>query len=267
MLTDEQRRAFHDDGFVALPGAVGTKDVARMRERIWRRLESKGAVRDDPSTWRAEQANGLRTVRRGDPDPRDSSIFTDALDDVMGPGAWRTPGNWGQVLITFPSPGPWDVPHRPWHLDHRYDQPRDVIWGVNVFLFVDEVEPRGGGTVAVRGSPRHVRRFVDQIRPATRTQKQWREAFDRSHPWFTALSDRTDTADRVERFLTETEIEGIPTQVVELTGRPGDVVVCHPWLIHNIASNTGHRPRMMRASRAHHVDVLALYGEKLAADA
>ena len=121
--------------------------------------------------------------------------------------------------------------------------------------------------MVVRGSPRHVCRFVSQIRPATRTQKQWREAFDRSHPWFTALSDRTDTADRVERFLTETEVEGIPTQVVELTGQPGDVVVCHPWLIHNIAPNVSDRPRMMRASRAHHVDVLARYGEQVAADA
>ena len=264
MLTDEQRRAFHDEGFVALPGAVDAEHVTRMRERIWRRIENKGAQRDDASTWRPDQTFGLRTVRRGDPNPQDSLSFTEALDGVMGPGAWRTPPNWGQVLVTFPSPDPWDVPHRPWHLDHRYDQPPDVIWGVNVFLFVDHVEPGGGGTVVVRGSPRHVRRFVAQIRPATRTQKQWREAFDRSHPWFTALSDRNDTEDRCERFLSVTDIEGIPTQVVELTGEPGDVVVCHPWLIHNVAPNADERPRMMRASRAHHVDVLALYGAELA---
>ena len=43
MLTDEQRRAFHDDGFVALAGAVSRADVTRMRERIWRRLEHRAA--------------------------------------------------------------------------------------------------------------------------------------------------------------------------------------------------------------------------------
>ena len=192
MLTDEQLRAFHDDGFVALEGAVASADVARMRERIWRRLEHQGADRNDPSTWQANQTFGLRTVKRADPDPHDSPVFTGALDDVFGHGAWRTPSNWGQVLVTFPTGEPWDVPHRPWHLDHRYDQPDGVIWGVNVFLFVDVVEPQGGGTLVVRGSPQHVRRFTSEIRPAIRTQKQWRTQFDHSIPWFRALSDPDD---------------------------------------------------------------------------
>lgn len=263
MLTDEQLRAFHEDGFVALPGAITPEDAVRMRERIWRRLEHQGAIRADPSTWRPQQAYGLRTARKGDPDPHDSIVFTGALDDVFGPGVWRTPSHWGQVLVTFPTAGPWDVPHRPWHLDHRYDQPFGVIWGVNIFLFVDAVEPRGGGTLVVRGSPAHVRRFVERARPATRTQKQWRQAFDASHAWFRALSDPNDTDDRVERFLSVTDVNGVPTQVVELTGQPGDVVVCHPWLVHNGAPNANDRPRLMRASRAHHVDLLAIYGRKL----
>jgi hypothetical protein len=267
MLTDEQLRAFHGDGFVALQRAVAPDDVARMRERIWRRLEHRGAVRDDPSTWQAEQTFGLRTVRKADPDPHGCAVFTDALDDVFGAGVWRTPSNWGQVLVTFPTGSAWDVPHRPWHLDHRYDQPPDVIWGVNVFLFVDVVEPRGGGTLVVRGSPRHVRRFTQQVRPAIRTQKQWRTAFDANIPWFRALSDPSDRDGRVERFLSVTDVDGVPTQVVELTGEPGDVVLCHPWLVHNGGPNAAARPRMMRASRAHHVDVLARYGDPLSLDA
>jgi ectoine hydroxylase-related dioxygenase (phytanoyl-CoA dioxygenase family) len=193
-------------------------------------------------------------------------VFTGALDDLFGTGVWRTPANWGQVLVTFPTPEPWDVPHRPWHLDHRYDQPPEVIWGVNVFLFVDEVESRGGGTLVVRGSPIHVGRFVRGARPAVRTQKQWRTAFDANIPWFRALSDPSDTDDRVERFLGASDVDGVPTQVVELTGQPGDVVVCHPWLVHNIGPNTRAKPRMMRASRAHHVEVLAFYGDRMVAD-
>ena len=260
MLTDGQLRAFHEDGFVAVEGAIGSDVVARMRERIWRRLERHGAVRDDPTTWRAQQTVGLRTVRRGDPDPHGSPVIAGALDDLFGPGVWRTPAGWGQVLVTFPSPGPWDVPHRPWHLDHSYEPRAGSMSGVNVFLFVDDVEPRGGGTVVVRGSPRHVARFVERARPATRTQKQWRTAFDASIPWFRALSDPADQADRVERFLEVTDIDGVPTQVVELTGRAGDVVVCHPWLIHNIAPNVLDRPRMMRASRAFHHETVAALG-------
>jgi hypothetical protein len=257
MLTAEQRRAFEYDGFVRLPSVLDVDAVTRMRERIWRRLEHNGADRSDPATWRAEQTVGLRNARRGDPDPHTSPGFTAALDDLFGIGGWHTPGTWGQVLVTFPSAGPWDVPHRPWHLDHPYPPLHEPLSGVNVFLFVDDVEPRGGGTLVVRGSPRHIARFVGRARPAKRTQKQWRTAFDASHPWFTALSDPTDRDDRVRRFLDVTEIDGVATQVVELTGQAGDAVLCHPWLIHNIAPNTRDRPRMMRASRAVHRDRFA----------
>ena len=136
-----------------------------------------------------------------------------------------------------------------------------------MFLFVDVVEPRGGGTLVVRGSPQHVRRFTQTARPAIRTQKQWRTGFDASIPWFRALSDPNDCDARVDRFLTETDVDGVPTQVVELTGEPGDVVLCHPWLVHNGGPNANARPRMMRASRAHHVELLAVYGDPLSADA
>ena len=104
------------------------------------------------------------------------------------------------------------MPHRPWHIDHGYDFPRDAIWGVNIFLFVDDVQPQGGGTLVLHGSPRIMRAFVDGLRPATRTQKQLRHAFDASDPYLKALSDPSDTVDRVARFVDrDTDVHGVPT--------------------------------------------------------
>jgi hypothetical protein len=40
-------------------------------------------------------------------------------------------------------------------------------------------------------------------------------------------------------------IDGVAVRVVELTGTAGDLVVMHPWLMHNIAMNCSTRPRMM----------------------
>ena len=132
--------------------------VARMRERIWRRLEHHGAVRDDPSTWRPHQANGLRTDPQGRPRPRTTRRCSRARSTISSaPGVWRTPGQLGPGARDVPDAGPVGraapalaprPPLRP---------AAEVIWGVNVFLFVDDVEPRGGGTLVVRGSPRHVR--------------------------------------------------------------------------------------------------------------
>ena len=193
-----------------------------MRERIWRRLEHNGAVRDDPSTWRPHQANGLRPSVGPTPTPATSPVFAGALDDLFGAGRVAHAGQLG--------PGARDLPDRRARGTCRTgrgtsttptDQPpggRSA--GVNVFLFVDDVEPRGGGTVVVRGSPRHVERFVERARPATRTQKQWRTAFDASHPVVHG-AERSRPTPRIAcgASLAVTDIDGVPTQVVELTGQ------------------------------------------------
>ncbi len=40
-------------------------------------------------------------------------------------------------------------------------------------------------------------------------------------------------------------VGGTAVRVMELTGRPGDVVLTHPWVLHCAAPNTGTHPRMM----------------------
>jgi ectoine hydroxylase-related dioxygenase (phytanoyl-CoA dioxygenase family) len=44
----------------------------------------------------------------------------------------------------------------------------------------------------------------------------------------------------------ETEVHGIPVRVVELTGEPGDMVFCHPTIVHCVSPNRGAQPRLMR---------------------
>jgi hypothetical protein len=48
----------------------------------------------------------------------------------------------------------------------------------------------------------------------------------------------------------ETEIDGVPARVVELTGEPGDMVFCHPAIVHCVAPNRGAWPRFMRIKQA-----------------
>ena len=45
---------------------------------------------------------------------------------------------------------------------------------------------------------------------------------------------------------TETIVEGVALRVVELSGEPGDMVFCHPAMVHCSAPNRGTRPRFMR---------------------
>ena len=70
----------------------------------------------------------------------------------------------------------------------------------------------------------------------------------RSHPWLMALTEQASSpADRIDAFMDrETIVEGVPLRVVELTGEPGDMVFCHPVMVHCAAPNRGARPRFMR---------------------
>ena len=53
--------------------------------------------------------------------------------------------------------------------------------------------------------------------------------------------------DRIAAFMDrETVVDGVPLRVVELTGEPGDMVFCHPVMVHSAAPNRGARPRFMR---------------------
>ena len=42
------------------------------------------------------------------------------------------------------------------------------------------------------------------------------------------------------------EIDGIRLLAVELSGQPGDMVFCHPTIVHCVSPNCGTSPRMMR---------------------
>jgi hypothetical protein len=54
-------------------------------------------------------------------------------------------------------------------------------------------------------------------------------------------------ADRTAAFMDrETVVDGVPLRVVELTGEQGDMVFCHPVMVHCVAPNRGEWPRFMR---------------------
>jgi hypothetical protein len=258
MFGEEELRRFTDDGYVVLRGAVDDAVTAAMRERLWSLLAGRGVTIADPSTWALEATTHLQSLRKGDPAPHDAKPVRAVFDGVFGADGWKSPRDWGQVLFTLPSPPPW-APHVVWHLDHPFLQRPGSISGINAFLFVDDVVPRGGGTLALRSSPQLVGRFVrdhaDAIAGASKT-KRVRARFERWHPSVGELL--TAAGPRLEQLLDDegectVDVGGIAASVVELTGAAGDVVVCHPWLLHSPGANVSHRARLMRAARIYRV--------------
>ncbi len=254
MLTADQHESFDQRGWCRLTTVFPTDQAHLMVDRIWDTLERQHGVRRDArETWHITQATGLQALRR-------ESIFQSigsadacaALDDLLGTGRWRRPTHWGQFLVSFPTAdGDWTVPHETWHTDSDYLAPRHQLSGTLMFSFLSEVRPHGGGTAVIEGSHRLVSRFVAGQKPDALTpMKKARKAFLRSDPWLCALTAGGDAADRVAGFMERNhEIEGISVRVAELTGRPGDIVLAHPWLVHAPAANRGDQPRIMCIQR------------------
>jgi len=116
--------------------------------------------------------------------------------------------------------------------------------------FIGAVAPRSGGTMILSGSPRLL---IQQERRIPANQRRnldagTRDRLYRCHPWLMALTGQAPSpADRTAAFMNgETIVEGVPLRVVELTGEPGDMVFCHPAMVHCPAPNRGARPRFMR---------------------
>ena len=68
-------------------------------------------------------------------------------------------------------------------------------------------------------------------------------------PWLADLFDRTRTPDLDRRAAfaeRESEVRGVPCRALELTGEPGDAVVCNLGMLHSAAPNHLDDPRVMR---------------------
>ncbi len=250
-LTSADIQRFERDGYVVVRQAFSRADGLAMERRWWQELEDTHSIRsDDRSSWHPF-AGDLKAAKH---DPIQARILTEGVrgvfDDLLGKGAWQPPRDWGRPIVTFPEPGAWQVPTRLWHWDNPCDLHLDHPRALFVVSFIGSVAPRGGGTLILSGSPRLL---IQQERRIPAEQRRGsiatlRDRFHRSHPWIMALTGQVPSPpDRIAAFMDEeTIVEGVPVRVVELTGEPGDMVFCHPVMVHCVSPNRGTRPRFMR---------------------
>lgn len=243
MLTDPQMAELEARGHLRVAGFVGDNAVDAMQAAVWAFLRTRGVDPERRDEWPTgiDKLQPLRKARAFDPFL--SPGLDDLCDQLIGNGRWTDLGGSPQALLSLPEPGPWTIPHKMWHFDLPARGPT-ATWGAIRFLgFVDRVDPHGGGTLVVEGSHRLVRRMVEEA-PDTNAGRgaDARKALVRDHDWFASLS-RVDTEQAT--LLEGTTIDGVDVRVTELTGRAGDLVLMHPWLMHNIAMNCSNRPRMM----------------------
>jgi Phytanoyl-CoA dioxygenase (PhyH) len=243
VLTADQHDEFHTTGLLRLEAAFPRPAAEAMLDRLWEFLAGQYAIdRDERSTWTVESPAGFQPVTHsGVFRAVGSDSLCAALDALFGAGQWVRPQWWGRPLVTFPGDGPWELPDRGWHFDFMPASAGQRP--VQFFAFLNEVHPRGGGTLVLTGSHRLVAPYLDRGEafrmPAVRASLA-------AHPWLHGLWEPGDGGDRIQRYMNDgTIVDGVPLRVVELTGKPGDVILMHSDCFHSAAPNHLAEPRMM----------------------
>jgi hypothetical protein len=249
MDADRIRAEFVDRGVVRLDRAFSTDVAARMGDAVWRHAERRAGVkRDDrsswPDGWLALSWKGLKR------NPVFGAIIDnrpvgEALDAIFGPAGWQRPKPGAQVLFNLPRPGPWAM-HDGWHMDCGFERPTWPTHAVKLFAFFGHVVPCGGGTMLLAGSHRLVDLYRSTFEvPPAGGRANWHR-FLRRYPPLGDLLRGATRPDLGRSMVGERHgVEGIPIDVVELTGRPGDVVITHLHVFHCASPNTSETPRQM----------------------
>ena len=253
VLSPEDIQHYQEHGYVRLAEAFPPDTTRKALELVWDLLEKRyGYDRRDPETWHGP-TGGLNKRLRANADlwgTADSRLAS-AVTQLLGPD-WKVPRHWGTLLFSVPdhATAPWNVPTG-WHWDCDPFKILNGKEGVFIFSFLSQVKPCGGGTLIVDGSPELVLRHHRGLSPGGGTHKAFRESFFKTHPWLVDLHSNTGSPEsRIHRLMHQTtDIDGIAVRVVELTGEPGDAVLCHPAILHVASQNLAEVPRFMRAKR------------------
>jgi hypothetical protein len=249
-LDEAQRLQFARDGVLKLEGLLDRTCLALARDAVLRPLEELGLWRD--GRWRLDARSrpkwpdtGLRPRRdigqRAEVEALIRLPTVTALVDQVLEGAdfdrkiYPRP----QVLASLPNADPWVLPSG-WHTD----MPRVAkggSLGVQLFMFLDRVALRGGGTLVVAGSHhlldsgRNMK--VSEITAALRPEPFFRHLF----------SGQAGAADR--QALPAGQVGETRLEVVELVGEPGDAWIMDLRALHAAAPNRSDRPRLMATHR------------------
>ena len=262
ILTREQLDEFDDRGVLRLPGLLSAEGVRRAREAVLRPLESLGLWK--AGAWHLDALprpqwpdTGLKTSQViGNRHPELAALIEEpalaaAVDALLEGHPYERPGpnRRPQVLFTLPNAQTWTVPSG-WHSD----SPRLVSGrsaGVQLFTFLDVVDARGGGTVAIAGS-HHLLNEGRPIRPS-----EFRGLL-RAERFFADLLDPPagSPPHRADLLHRTGAVGNVQLQIVEMTGAPGDVWLMDLRGLHAGSPNATERPRMMLTFRYERSDLL-----------
>ncbi len=238
---------FRTTGLVRLESALDDGLIRQARDQLLNLAREHGVLAEE--RWAMSHSrfglpkpfrNALNTLNRSAdfPDLIHEDLIQMAEELVEDSVTPMAPGQ--QILFSLPSKEPWSIPRDIWHID----LPRQGMHaspGLQVFTFLDDVEPEGGGTLVVTGSHRLINNLADlpskKFKQLLKQERYFRSLLNPDLPSLTWSGETTGRVGEVD------------VEVVELTGKAGDVYLMDLRMLHTPAPNSSHRARMMLTCR------------------
>jgi hypothetical protein len=221
-MDDELVEGFLADGFVRIEGAFAPRVAEDCARLLWRET---GYDPDDPGTWK-EPVVWVQGMAQG---PFAAAVNTpilhEAFDLLVGEGRWEPRYSLGAFPLRFP----------------HEREPDDAGWHID------------GGWLPEGRRSHHV-----NLRSRERALLMlflFTEVTEGDAPTRRRVGSHLDVPRLLEPYgekgvsglkIAPRRVEASPHRpVVYATGRPGDVCLCHPFLVHAAQPNHGSRPRFL----------------------
>jgi hypothetical protein len=221
-MDDELAERFLEDGFVKIEGAFPPRVAEGCARLLW---QETGYAPDDPTTWK-DPVYWVEAMAQGPfAAAANSPTLHEAFDLLVGERRWEPRYTLGSFPLRFPHDEEPD--DAGWHIEGSYMPEDATLWHTNLwskdrallmlFLFTEVTENDAPTRIRV-GS--HL-----DVPPVL-------EPYGEEGASFLELGPKVD-ATSAHRPL------------AHATGAPGDVYLCHPFLVHAAQPHHGTRPRFM----------------------
>ncbi|MER6273350.1 phytanoyl-CoA dioxygenase family protein [Streptomyces sp900105755] len=223
-VDDELVDRFLTDGFVKIEGAFPPRVAEDCARLLWRETGYDPAdpgTWTDPVVWVAGMAQGPFAAAVNSP------ALHAAFDLLVGEGRWVPRYSLGSFPLRFPHP----------------EEPDDAGWHIEGSYLPEGVESRW---------------YHANLRSRDRALLMlflFSEVTDQDAPTRIRVGSHLDVPAVLEPYGEEgVSMLEIAPKIVDAsahrplayaTGRPGDVYLCHPFLVHAAQPNHGTRPRFM----------------------
>ncbi|MGW3204446.1 phytanoyl-CoA dioxygenase family protein [Streptomyces sp. NPDC001135] len=221
-VNDDLATPFLTDGFVKIEGAFPPRVAADCTRLLWRET---GYDPDDPGTWREPVVRVSGMAQGPFAAAANSPALHRAFDLLVGEGRWEPRYSLGTFPLRFPHPVEPD--DAGWHIEGSYLPAGEQGYFANLrsrdrallmlFLFSEVTEADAPTRIRV-GSHLDVPPLLE--------------------PYGEAGVSGLQIAPRLVEASAHRPL-------AYATGRPGDVYLCHPFLVHAAQPHHGTRPRFM----------------------